>query len=132
MYDRADSLYSVLKGFYDDGILGREISPDYDAIAYEQIFLEKGYKILTWKMLKDPEKFADPIYYAELYDPYSKMIRRIQTEKSITMGNEEASHILGEYVVNGHQSFPYGWHTNDIPYESFRRIAVEILKAGIE
>ena len=129
-YDKADSLCKVLKKFYDDGVLEKEISPDYDAIAYEQIFLDKGCKILTWRVLKDPEKFADPIFYAELYDSYGKMIRRIQTEKSIAFGNEEASHILGEYLVNGHHSFPYGWNTNDIPYESFRELAVAILKSG--
>ncbi len=131
-YEKADSLFRVLKDFYDTGVLAEAVGSDYNSVIYEQIFLKDGYRIYVWRELKYPEKFPESIYIAELYDPYDKMIRRIQTELGKSIFSEEPSHFLGEYLVNGHQTFQYGWNSKDIPYESFRRIAVEILKSGIE
>lgn len=128
---KAITLLNELRSGYRNGTLSPALMEKGMVNIHESTWENR---ILVYRAyLKPAEETLDFTYMALLLDENGEKIDfRIMTEKTIQLSENSAKHLLCSRETDGtHHTYPYGWSSDDIPFDEFEKAVVLVLDGKI-
>lgn len=131
-YEKGDELFEILKEKYE----AKELSEDFMKYKNTPIagFKWNGQTVAVYKNFEEPKELLDIMYKVYLIGKDGRTIERtMMTEKTIQFEEDGAKHVFCESPKNGgHITYPVGWNTDDIPFESLKETILSVLNEEIK
>lgn len=131
-YTEGNSLISLMKDKYDNGLLSEEYQK-FGSVAIGE-FEWNSQKVAVYKYFKVPTKTLDLMYKIYLLSKDGKSVERtLMTEKTIQLEKDGVKHLLCEREKSGvHHTYSYGWSSDNIEYSSLKKAVILVLNGEIK
>lgn len=131
-YAKGDSLFAILKSKYEEEKLPEALQKIKRATMAE--FQWEGQRVIVYKYFEMPKETLDLMYLIFLVDKNGESVERVlMTEKTVQFTDDGAKHLLCEEGEGGaHYTYPVGWNTDEIPFDSLKEAVLEVLNGEME
>ncbi|MEL6561565.1 MAG: tetratricopeptide repeat protein [Bacteroidota bacterium] len=129
-FEKGDSLINILKVEYDNGNLSESFRK-YGRVSIAE-FKWNSQVVIVFKYFEEPKEMLDLMYKIILISEDGQTVERtLMTEKTIQLEDDGPKHLLcergEENGLNVHYTYPYGWSTDTIEFNSLKEAVIAVL-----